>query len=101
MATKKKHHRKQFTIPMAVIGGFAPIMVKGLKGYQSGGATGLLQEVTAYSTGYHIALKQWQPKLLIEGMTPVIVGGLVHKFIGGKLGINRMLANAGVPVLRL
>jgi len=41
------------------------------------------------------------PMGLVNGMLPIVAGALVHKYVGGKLGVNRMLGNAGVPVIRL
>lgn len=39
---------------------------------------------------------------LVNTYGPIIIGALVHKFVGGKpLNINRMLASAGVPFIRI
>lgn len=35
-----------------------------------------------------------------EGLLPVMVGILVHK-LAGRLGINRALGRAGVPIIRI
>jgi len=39
--------------------------------------------------------------LVKVNMTPVIVGLLAHKFIGGTLGVNRALGAAHVPLIRI
>lgn len=98
---KKKHRRKQFTLPVAAIAGFAPIAIHTYQGFKAGGLAGGLNDLSAYTTGYVPVDNKWKAAHLVEGMTPVIVGGLVHKYIGGRLGVNRMLASAGVPVIRL
>lgn len=100
---KAKTHRKRagFTLPLAVIAGMAPIALHTMNGYKSGGISGALNDLSAYTTGYVPADNQWKPAHLVEGMGPVLLGLAVHKFIGGKMGLNRMLANAGVPLVRL
>lgn len=102
MAKAKTHRRKAgFTLPVAVIAGMAPIALHTMNGYKSGGISGALNDLSAYTTGYVPADNQWKAAHLIEGMGPVVAGILVHKYIGGKLGVNRMLANAGVPLVRI
>ncbi|EJW79939.1 hypothetical protein WUBG_09149 [Wuchereria bancrofti] len=38
---------------------------------------------------------------LMANMIPLGLGIAIHKLIGGKLGVNRVLASAGVPILRI
>jgi len=39
---------------------------------------------------------------MMNGLFPLILGVLVHKFVGGApLNVNRMLASAGVPIIRI
>jgi hypothetical protein len=39
---------------------------------------------------------------MLGGTVPLILGGLVHKFVGGApLNVNRMLAQSGLPVIRI
>lgn len=35
------------------------------------------------------------------GLLPLLAGILGHKIVGGKLGVNRVLASAGVPFIRV
>jgi hypothetical protein len=43
---------------------------------------------------------KWMPEYLMQGVGPIVVGVFVHK-LASKLGINRGLARAGVPFLRV
>lgn len=44
----------------------------------------------------------WDPNLMAHGTLPLIIGALVHKFVGGApLNINKMLAAAKVPLIRI
>ena len=99
----KRARRKAsgMTLPVAVIAGFAPIAIHTLEGYKAGGVKGALNDLSAYTTGYVPADGQWKPAHLVEGMGPVILGIMVHKYVGGKMGVNRMLTSAGVPLVRL
>jgi len=39
--------------------------------------------------------------LLIRNVLPPVMGLIVHKVVGGKLGLNRMLAQSNVPFIRI
>lgn len=99
----KRARRKAsgMTLPVAVIAGFAPIAIHTVNGYKSGGIKGALNDLSAYTTGYVPADNSWKPVHLLEGMGPVVLGIMVHKFVGGKMGVNRMLSKSGVPLIRL
>lgn len=102
MAKARSRRRSaSMTIPLAVVAGFGPIISHTWNGYQQGGLSGALNDLSAYTTGYVPADNQWKASHMIEGLGPVLAGILVHKFIGNKMGVNRMLASAGVPLVRL
>jgi len=104
MARKRgsKHHsRGGFTIPVAVLAGFGPMASDVIHGYQTGGIASASNDLLANVTGYDARAKKWDFQLLARGMGPVVLGILIHKLIGGKLGVNRALARAGVPILRI
>lgn len=98
----KRHHRKGgFTLPVAVLAGFGPMASDVIHGYQTGGIASATNDLLANLSGYNARAKTWDFALLAKGMGPVVAGLLVHKIIGGKLGVNGALARAGVPWLRL
>jgi len=109
---KAKHHaRAKMTIPLAAIGGLVPLAMAGLEGYYGKtvcaekvaarpGFQGLASQVGFCLTGYSVDTKQWYPAEMLRGLGPILIGVGVHK-AANRLGINRMLASAGVPLLRI
>lgn len=98
---KAKHHKKAgATVPLAVIAGFAPLAVAAIEGYKYNGATGVLKRVSLATTGYNTEDGKWYPAELVKGTGPIILGMVVHK-LAGRVGVNRALANAGVPFIRI
>lgn len=97
----KTHHRRQsMTIPVAVLAGFAPLGVAMVEGFQYNGLTGVAKRVSLGLTGYNPEDKHFYPNQMFRVAGPIVAGILVHK-VAGKLGINRILANAGIPLLRV
>jgi hypothetical protein len=52
-----------------------------------------------YITGLD-ASGNWHIESLVKNLSPMVAGVATHK-IANKLGINRALASAGVPYLRV
>ena len=98
---KRTHRRRQVTLPMATLLGIgAPILMEKdnmLAGNWNTVATNLAWKFT----GFNFSTGQWDPKGLMYGAVPAVAGVMISKFIGGNLGVNRKLASAGVPLLRL
>jgi hypothetical protein len=98
---KAKHHRKAgMTLPLAVLAGFAPLALNALKDYKDGGVQVLGKGLVLRTTGMNTETGKFMPEYLVQGMGPIVVGLLVHK-VASKMGINRSLAGAGVPFLRV
>ncbi len=100
---KANPHRskKRFTLPIAVLLGFAPSISYAWSNFRS---TGLEEGVRVFArsfTGYDPASGVWNWAHLNTGLFPVLMGLAVHKFVGGMLGVNRTLGSAGVPIIRL
>lgn len=96
--TKVKSRRRNggMKIPVAVIGGFAPLVMNTWS--TAGGMDRKLWMVTQALTGYDTdAKKFWLPNLN-KGMTWILLGALVH-MVANRLGINRALSS--VPLLRI
>ena len=110
MSKKKKSHRhkRQFTLPVAVAAGFLPGVMRILTHFQNPGLHGQSNGFSAAgveASRVYLGLDprdgSWNPGLLTLGLLPILLGGIVHRFVGGRLGVNRMLAGAGIPFLRL
>jgi hypothetical protein len=93
---------KGFTLPVAVIAGFGPLVIYGMNDLRTGGVPSLLDGVSRRLTGFGTEGSGglWEPKHLSRGLLPILGGLAVHK-IAGRMGINRALANAGIPFLRV
>ena len=88
--------RTKMTIPLAVVAGFVPIAV-GVYNRRSSSqsmADFLLSSFTGISNG------QFNIQNMRTGLFPIAGGFLVH-MIASRLGINRTLARAGIPLLRV
>jgi len=98
----KRRGKKGLTVPIAVLAGFAPMLSYAYSvGWKQDGFKGFSNQLVYTTTGYDAYSKRWSMDGLKIGLVPIAAGVLVHKMIGGKLGVNRALANAGVPFLRL
>jgi hypothetical protein len=93
------------TLPLAVLAGFTPLAYSVYKGAVStdpnyGGLKGALREGAQQfgidpMVGGSINFSQ-----TLRGLSPIIGGILVHK-LASKFGINRAIARAGIPFVRI
>lgn len=97
----RPYRKRRFSLPLAAILGFAPLFANVWGHWKIAGPQGATQEATRIMTGYDLLSGQWKLAYLSYGLFPALAGLLVHKFIGGSLGVNRMLGSAGIPVIRL
>jgi hypothetical protein len=86
--------------------GFAPLVVTAVKDYRKSGAEIAAKSVVCNLTGFDLnnqAGGGWKPELgmLSIGLGPIVAGLLLHKFVGGSLGVNRALGRANIPLLRI
>jgi len=102
MARRTMHRKKAgMTIPIAVIGGMVPLGA-GMYGQirDGNGIDGVGKLITKDLLGYN----QWNGRFemagLRRGLFPILAGIAVHK-IASATGINRTLAAAGVPFIRI
>jgi len=100
--SRGNHHRKSFTLPLAVVAGFAPVTINTIQWGKNGGINGAVSEFTRTMTGFDPfnAAAGFQPAKLTYGLYPVL-GGLAVHWIAGRLGINRLLGRMGIPVIRI
>ena len=98
MKNGRPHSKSKITIPIAIVGGLLP----GVKGVwdrraDPGAAMGF---VAAAYTGVNIDTGKFYPQALKGGLLPLGIGVIIHK-IAGMAGINRAIAGAGIPYLRI
>jgi len=94
----KTKSKKSFTIPLAVVGGFMPLAVGTLQ--TAGGWDRKLWYATQAITGYDTDTRKfWFPNLY-KGAMPILVGFLVH-MVASKVGVNKAIARAGIPLIRV
>lgn len=100
---RARRRSNSFTLPVAVVAGFAPLafgVVSAAKRGLSGDMAGASQELVIRTTGWNTDTRSWNGAVFAQTYVPILAGFLVHK-IAGKLGVNRALGNAGVPILRI
>jgi hypothetical protein len=99
--SKKKHGKTPFSVSLAVIGGLA---VYGSNIYYLGarneGLAGATRIAVAGLTGYDTYDKKWHMNHLSMGMVPIALGVVAHR-VASMLGVNRMIARAGIPFVRI
>jgi hypothetical protein len=95
---------KKTTVSLAILAGFAPTAAFAYNGYRIGGDQGGFAEaahrITLRMTGWEWKSGQWSFGDLVQGVGPLVAGAAVHK-LANRFGINRMIASAGIPILRI
>jgi len=103
---RRRARRRSKTIPIAPILGFATgffVPSEGRsnspfdnarQGNWNAAVAGLMQNFT----GYDPLQRSWG---VPRGLIALVVGMLIHKFVGGFLGVNRVLGRARIPLIRL
>ena len=100
MAKSRKkgyRRRKRYTIPLAVVGGMISVGV-GVWDRRSSGtamANYLQQGFTGITPGGGFNMGNFR-----LGLFPVMGGFIVHT-LASKMGVNRALGRAGLPVIRI
>lgn len=93
---RKTSRRKKMTLPLAIIGGMLPV-ASGVYARRNSG-TEIANYLQAGFTG--ISNGQFNIANMRLGLFPVMAGFMVHA-IAGKLGANRALGRAGLPLIRI
>jgi hypothetical protein len=101
MARKKGNKKKKFTIPLAPMIGLAAGLVEPAIALSQGqwweAINGLKYNYLGIDAGGN-----WNPWAMQKGLAPLIIGLLIHKFVGGApLNLNKTLAASGVPFIRI
>jgi len=104
---KRNGHKKSFTLPIAVVAGFAPGVGKLYyhATHNDHGQGNAISNMGVEAGRIFIGIDprdgKFSTAFLGMGLMPAIMGILVHKVVGGKFGVNRALASAGIPFIRL
>lgn len=102
MAKKRRRSRGGMTIPLAPVIGLVAGLGPTIKEAMAGNIDAAIHEAAWAYTGYDTYDATFNPQRLTYGLVPLVVGLLVHKFVGGApLNFNRMLARAKVPFIRI
>ena len=97
---KRKGGRRKPTISLAVIAGMVPAGIHVYNSARNDGATGGLHAMSRTLTGYDPKTRTWSGYWIRNGLVPILAGGVIHK-LAGMIGINRLIANARIPLLRI
>lgn len=92
--------REGFTIPLAIVAGFAAPGIKIMEAAK-GGASAAAREAGRILTGFDFWEGRFVPQAMLYGLAPIAAGALVHRFVGGRLGVNAAMRRAGIPFIRL
>ena len=98
MAKSSRSHK--MTLPIAVILGFVPLVSQGVALVKSGGLPALSLLPSAL-VPYNFQTRRIDFSGLGSGLYPILAGLAVHKIVGGYMGVNRSLAAARIPWLRI
>jgi len=97
-----RRRSKGFTLPLAAIAGFSPLawhMVDNIKAF--GLPKGVAGSLSLGLVGYDLGTKKFDFFAAMRlGWGPILAGILVHK-VASRLGVNRLLGRAGVPIIRV
>lgn len=106
VARRRRSRRGGFTLPLAVVAGFAPLAMDMWNvGYQrkdqpGGRIGGMLHMAALDLAAYNTDTKSFDSNHLGTGWGAITLGFLAHK-VANLLGVNRALARAKVPFIRI
>lgn len=100
-----KRMGRKLTIPLALVGGLAAGTAVAIDRVMKGNIIGALDDVAFKYAGV-AGVQGGNPHFVMEGLkqglVPLIIGALIHKFVGGApLNVNRVLASSGIPFIRI
>lgn len=97
---KARRRKNRFTLPLAVMAPAGYIGLATFNNFQKIGASNAMAVLTNQLTGYDPRNNTWSVSNMKHGLLPLLVGAFAHK-AAGRLGINRMLSSAGIPIIRI
>lgn len=100
MAKKKRRRNGNgFKLPIAVVAGFIPGVWR-VTSKMGAGFNTMANEAGRVYLGYDSWTGQFNFGAMKFGTLPIILGIVLHK-VASRLGVNRALASAGVPIIRI
>lgn len=96
----KRRSRKKFTLPVAVIAGFLPGVGASISDFQTYGMKGATTMMSRRYIGFDPQSNTFRPGMMWGGTFPLLLGLIVHK-VAVIMGVNRALASAGIPFVRV
>jgi len=97
----RAHHRRHtMTMSVAVLGGLMAGLAEPATLLIAGHPGEAMKHATYNYTGWNSWESRWQPMGMQRGLMPLLIGVGVHK-IANAAGVNRMLARAKIPFLRI
>lgn len=101
-ANRARRRAQGFTIPLAALAGLAVGLAAPVEQVVKYGRFQEAGKHLVYNyTGYSMWSGKFRTEGLMRGLAPLALGMVVHKVIGGRLGVNRMLAQARMPFVRI
>lgn len=89
------------TIPIAVVAGLIPAGSTLMSAYQQAGLPAVMQHASMMTTGYDPTDGRIKIGYAVQKLYgPLAIGFIAHT-LATKLGVNRMLSRAGVPLIRI
>lgn len=98
---KRRRHGRTFELPLAIVGGFIPFIGHTYRNFKNNGAEHALTYFAKPFIPYDPMTGKFAADKLSFGLYPVIAGLLIHWLVGGKLGVNRALGRARIPIIRI
>lgn len=103
MASKTKFRRgkRKITIPLAIVAGFIPLAMNLKDGYDVKGWSGVTDRLPGV---FGVPTEPGQTSgwaVMQQRGVPAIAGGFIAHYLAQKLGLNRMIAQAGIPLIRI
>lgn len=93
--------KSKITIPLAVVGGFVPMGAKLLSDWNQYHDINIItRELGQFTTGFDWTTGKFSLGGLRYGLLPIVAGFGVH-YMASKFGINKAIARAGIPFLRI
>jgi hypothetical protein len=96
------HHKRKFTIPLAIVAGFLPMTMDIINNKDSFGIGGsILHSGAGAIIGYDTVSRGFNMNNWKQAGGPAIWIGFAAHLLASKFGINRMIARAGIPLIRI
>lgn len=97
---KRSYRRRKPTIPLSVVAGIVAGSADAIESAMKGDLNDAAQKLVYRYTGYRMSTKKFELEGLKMGLLPLIAGIAGHK-IASWLGLNRAIAQTGIPLIRI